>query len=242
MVAPMTGVRPHDPGTLVHLAALDATESGARVVAALVSMAGATRLELMALLWDAQTLAPRHSPERGVLGDVADALLGQVRPEQVLRLPGDPPGEMALLAAVAADAARWSPAARPGLAELFEWLGPAERDADLDWRWLAAHSTTPWRKLPVETTPAALAVALAEAAQSCGVKAPRPRLELARQGVRRGRYEVLTPLEPERLWASLVALSPGPSWLAAVSGPEGPRAVVGFDVEEHALVLFARSE
>jgi len=71
---------------------------------------GLDRLALMDLLWALQLETEALSDDDlGLVGDVADALLGQCRPEHVLRLPGDPPGQAALVEAAAEAARRWRP-------------------------------------------------------------------------------------------------------------------------------------
>jgi len=63
---------------------------------ALVRLAGdgLTRLALMNLLWALQLETEALSEDAlGLIGDVADALLGQCRPERIIGLPGDAPGE-----------------------------------------------------------------------------------------------------------------------------------------------------
>jgi len=63
---------------------------------ALVRLAGdgLDRLALMNLLWALQLETEALSEVAlGLIGDVADALLGQCRPERIIGLPGDAPGE-----------------------------------------------------------------------------------------------------------------------------------------------------
>ncbi len=75
-----------------------------------LSEAGHDRLDLMALLWAVQLRSDVLSGEAmGLVGDAADALLGQCHPSQIIRLAQDPPGEAALVAAAADAAARWRP-------------------------------------------------------------------------------------------------------------------------------------
>ncbi len=83
---------------------------------ALVRLAGdgLDRLALMELLWALQLESATLSEDAlGLVGDVADALLGQCRPEHIIRLPGDAPGETALLEAAAEAARRWRPPSMP---------------------------------------------------------------------------------------------------------------------------------
>lgn len=75
-----------------------------------LSATGLDRLALVDLLYEVQLRTDVLPDEvRGLVGDVVDALLGQCRPSQILRLVGDPPGEAALVAAAAGAAARWQP-------------------------------------------------------------------------------------------------------------------------------------
>lgn len=85
-------------------------------VDALVRLAGdgLDRLALMDLLWALQLETEALSEDAlGLIGDVADALLGQCLPEHIIRLPGDAPGETPLLEAAAEAARRWRPPSMP---------------------------------------------------------------------------------------------------------------------------------
>jgi hypothetical protein len=85
-------------------------------VDALVRLAGdgLDRLALMDLLWALQHETEALSEDAlGLIGDVADALLGQCLPEHIIRLPGDAPGETALIEAAAEAARRWRPPSMP---------------------------------------------------------------------------------------------------------------------------------
>lgn len=231
---------PLSPSLLVHLAASDGAGSWGALVSGLQA-AGKTRLELMALLWAAQACSPRHSPERGLLGDLADAVLGQCAPGHVVRLPGDPSDEAGLLASVATAARLWRPPPAGERDDVLAWLEDSPRDSAADWRWLAAHGTEPRARLPDGATSAACVGVLAETATALGADALPARVELARSGVRRGRYEALAVLEPAGLWAALLALAPEPSWLVVLPGANAGRVLVGCDTTEHELLVFGRA-